>query len=333
MSKIRVLPLRAFFPEDLKFLRDRLDPRVELLELKDFTPAALAAAAGDADVLLGGSVAPAVLAAAKKARLLQVPWTGLDTLDLGRLKRSGLKVCNSHSNAGVVAEYAVGLLLSLLKDIPLHDARLRTGDWMRPRTDGKGEFRPPRALLGMAIGFLGYGAIARAAAKLLQGFGVTMRAVAARSRRPAPGPLKTLDGSAGLVRMLAACDVVIIAAPLTPQTRGLLDAAMIERLKPGAVLVNVARAEIVDEAALYEALKSGRLAGAALDAWSGKPSVDRPSPPSQYPFHELPNVVLSPHRAGFAAGTLPHLADVVENLNRLAAGKALINVVDLGAGY
>ena len=161
-----------------------------------------------------------------------------------------------------------------------------------------------------------------------------MVGVASRARVPAPVPLAELRGPEALGEMLAECDAVIATAPLTPRTRGMLGAEEFARLKPGAALVLISRAEIVDDDALYEALKSGRLGAAAIDVWRDQPPSGENGPPSKrLPFHELPNVVVSPHRAGFAADQFPHLRDAAENLNRLADGRPLINKVDLDAGY
>ncbi len=330
---LRVLPLRPFYPQDLAYLRARLDARVELLEPASYADVDLAAAAEGADALLGGAVSGGVLARASKLKLLQVPWTGVDTLDFPLLKKHGVTVCNSHSNADAVAEYALALLLAAVKSIPLHDASLRQGEWLRPRRDGGG-FTPPRLLAGGTIGFIGYGAVARATARLLAAFGARMVGVASHARTPAPVPLADLRGPESLHAMLAECDAVIVSAPLTPRTRGMLGAAELACLKPGSSLVLVSRAELVDEAALYDALKSGRLGSVAIDVWRDQPAAGETGFPSKsLPFHELPNAVLSPHRAGFAAGQLPHLGDAAENLNRLVDGRPLINRVDLDAGY
>ena len=332
-AKLKVVLLRRYFPEDLAYLKSRLVPGVELIEPKDQSPSALADAAADADVLLGGAVPEPVLANAKKLKLLQVPWTGVDTLDFDLLRRYRPVVANSHSNAAAVAEYAVSLLLSLLKAIPLHDRKLREGDWARPKPGSKEGFVAPRPLSGRTVGFLGYGAIGSRIAGLLEGFKPRFMAVANR-KRDTPRPLERLGGPGELGEMLPKLDVLFLTAPLTRETRGLLDEKALSKLRPDAVLVNVSRAELVDEGALYSALKEGRLGGAAIDAWSLSPSAQQPlTLPSKHPFHELPNVVLSPHRAGYSAGELPHLADAIENINRLARGEKLQNVVDLEAGY
>ncbi|MEK7250997.1 MAG: NAD(P)-dependent oxidoreductase [Bacteroidota bacterium] len=329
---LRVVALKPFYPADLALLREGLGATAELVVPAAFDPATLSAAVRGADVLLGGAVTEEILDAAKGFRLFQVPWTGVDGLDRALLSRRGAVVCNSHSSAPVVAEFAVALLLAALKTIPLHDRRLREGDWMRPQPGG-GDFRPPRTLAGCVVAFLGAGAIARATASLLAGFGVRQVAVASR-RRAEPAPWSAVSGPEGLDAALAGCDALVVAAPLTAVTAGMIDARRLALMKPTAVLVNVARAEIVEEGALFEALKSGRLGAAALDPWREQPKAGAKAFPSpRFPFHELPNVVLSPHRAGFDAGRLPHLVDAVANIRALAEGRALANRVDLEAGY
>jgi phosphoglycerate dehydrogenase-like enzyme len=141
--------------------------------------------------------------------------------------------------------------------------------------------------------------------------------------------------SSDLNDLLAEADILVIALPLTRRTRGLIDAKAIGGMKPGSFLVNISRGEVVDEAALYEALAGKRLGGAAIDTWYRYPTAESPEvlPSQRFPFEKLDNLVMSPHRAGFSEGELPHLADAAENLNRLAAGRPLINQIDLEAQY
>jgi len=125
------------------------------------------------------------------------------------------------------------------------------------------------------------------------------------------------------------------AVPVPEDTRGLIHQAVFQAMKPTAYFINTSRGKIVVEEDLYNALKDGVIAGAAIDTWYKYPAPDNPQTTGseKFPFHELNNLVMSPHRAGFAKGLMPHLDDAIENLNRLAAGRELINVVDLDAGY
>jgi phosphoglycerate dehydrogenase-like enzyme len=136
-------------------------------------------------------------------------------------------------------------------------------------------------------------------------------------------PLAELD------HMLPQCDVLLIAAGLGPETRGLIDARRLSLMKPTALLINIGRAAIVDEEALYDALSGNRLGGAALDVWWQHWSPEHPDRrPSRFPFHELPNVLMTPHCSGFTEGTADRRwGDLAANLDRFARGEPLANVV------
>jgi phosphoglycerate dehydrogenase-like enzyme len=129
--------------------------------------------------------------------------------------------------------------------------------------------------------------------------------------------------------VLAAADFVLIACPLSEATRGMIGTAELARMKPGAVLINVARGAIVDEAALFEALRARRLGGAVLDTWYRYPSAAEPAArPAHLPFHELDNVVITPHCSGWTEGLMPRrFALIGDNLARLQSGRPLLNQV------
>ena len=187
---------------------------------------------------------------------------------------------------------------------------------------------PHGEIWGRAVGILGYGRIGREVAKRAVGFGCKVIA-ANRSPIADPAPAEEVFPLAELDRMLPQCDALVIAAGLAPETRGLIDAHRLALMKPTALLVNIARAAIVDEEALYAALRDGRLAGAALDVWWQTWSGAHPDVrPSRLPFHELPNVLMTPHCSGFTEGTAERRwSAVAGNLDRFAAGEPLENVV------
>jgi phosphoglycerate dehydrogenase-like enzyme len=332
---IRVLATRRLIAEDVAYLRDRLDPRVELVVPPEFSDEALEREARSGiDVLFGPYASEGLLAACgPRLRFVQVPWTGVDSLDFEVLRRLGTTVCNSHSNAPFVAEHAVALLLSAARAIPSHDRDLRRGHWRRPGAGGT--FVPPTTLRGSVVLLLGYGAIATHAAHLLAGFGAELVGVRRRSGGEPQAPLHALVGRDGMGAHVTRAHFVLVALPLSKETRGFVDAAFFERMRNDAFLINVSRGEIVVEEALYDALKNERIAGAAIDTWYNYPKAGQPVayPSTRFPFHELENLVLSPHRSGFARGLHPHLEDAVENLNRAADGKAPLHIVDLDAGY
>jgi len=129
-------------------------------------------------------------------------------------------------------------------------------------------------------------------------------------------------------RLLAGSDVVVLAAPFTAETNQLLDAAAIARMKPGAIVINVARGQLIDEAALLDGLESGRIGGAVLDVFATEPL-----PPAS-PFWGLTNVIVTPHNSGFRTGHFDAVVDLfAENLRRFEGGVGLLNRVDLQVGY
>jgi phosphoglycerate dehydrogenase-like enzyme len=233
-----------------------------------------------------------------------------------------------------VAEHALALLLAAAKIIVPMDRALRAHDW-RPRY----EPNPSILLEGRTALILGYGAIGRKLARLCQGLGMEVLAV---RRHAPPGGETQPDGvrlfsNEALHRLLPRTDALLVCLPHTPQTTGLVGARELALLPPQAVLVNVGRGPVVDEQALYEALQAGRLYAAGLDVWYHYPESEAAradTPPAKHPFHELPNVVMSPHRAGGSTETdrlrMIHLAAL---LNAAAKGEAMPNCVELDAGY
>jgi phosphoglycerate dehydrogenase-like enzyme len=183
-------------------------------------------------------------------------------------------------------------------------------------------------VLRRTIGIIGYGRIGREVAE--RAAGLKCRVLAAnRSPITKPAPVETVYPLAELDRMLPQCDTVLIACGLGPETRGLIDARRVALFKPGALLINVARAAIVDEDALYDALKDGHLGGAALDVWWQYPTAAEPARrPSRRPFQELPNVLMTPHNSSSSDATAERRWSVVAaNLDRFARGEPLENIV------
>ncbi len=285
-------------------------------------------------VLVSGRPSAEQLQASSALRTLIIPFAGIPTESrtLVRQVRPDLAVHNLHHNAIPTAESAIALLMSLAKHLLPADRDLRRGDWgVRYRPD------PGRLLSGKNATVIGFGAVGRRVAGLCQALGMRMTAI--RRRRPSLAQIDGLavrDGDA-LLEVLAETDVLLLCVPETAETRGLLDATALDRLPRGALLVNVARGDIVDEQACFEALQSGQLGGAAFDAWWRYPEdeASRSSTlPAECPFWELDNVVLSPHRGGRSdeTGRLRglHLAGL---LNAADRKDPVPNRVDLDRGY
>ena len=202
----------------------------------------------------------------------------------------------------------------------------RTGSWSASPQFGGGS--PHGEVLGRTIGIIGYGRIGREVAQ--RAAGLKCRALAAnRSPVAASAPAETVFPLAELDRMMPLCDTVLIACALAPETKGLIDARRLALMKAGAMLINVARAAIVDEDALYAALRNGQLGGAALDVWWQYPTPAEPNRrPSRRPFHELPNVLITPHSSSATDVAADRRWSVVAaNLDRFGRGEPLENVV------
>ena len=263
-------------------------------------------------------------AAAGRLRLVQVPGAGLDRIDRSALPR-GAWLANAYGHETGIAEYVLGAMLSWTASLCRLDGNLRRGSW-----DGSGMVSaPPRAdLSGKVLRILGYGRIGRCVAQRAQAFGMAVHAVRQTAGREHAAGLAFLGGPEALDAILARADYLVIALPLSASTRGLLGARELALMKRTAVLINVARAEIVDEEALYRALARRTIAGAVLDVWYRYPSGPAPTLPAHYAFNELPNILMTPHVAGWTEGTLEARARLIaENILRVARGEVPANVV------
>ncbi|MCK5246158.1 hydroxyacid dehydrogenase, partial [Candidatus Bipolaricaulota bacterium] len=197
---------------------------------------------------------------------------------------------------------------------------------------------PTMLLDGKTVVILGFGAIGSRIATACHALGMNIHAVRRHVNPSSIGPIQ-MHGLDVLQDLLPLADVLCIALPLTTETEGLIGAAEINQLPSSCVLVNIARGAIVDEKALYRALKEERIAAAGIDVWYSYPHTPESranTSPSQFPFHELDNVVMSPHRGGaFRLEELEQrrMTDLAHTLNAIARGEEALHRVDLHAGY
>ena len=281
-----------------------------------------ARALAQADVLIS-LVWNASFPPAPKLKLLQSPGTGVDFIDFQAVP-PGLRVCNCYGHAEGTAEYVLLALLLWCQTsfVPSDASFRREHSW---RYSGRVNGPIMGELYGKTVGIVGLGAIGRAVAERLQGFGARVLGCN-RTRREVPHvdaqyPLERIDA------FLAQCDYVVIAAALAPETERLFDAKRFAAMKPSAVLVNVGRGQIADEDALWRALKERRIRGATLDVWYAYPRQDDLSvAPSKYPFHELDNVWMTPHIAAWTTGMVERRwSEIARNLDSLARGEPLLH--------
>lgn len=313
-------------PRHLAVLRDRLHADVRLTVGGDPPNPA------DYDILIAGRPKREHIVASPNLHTLIIPWAGIpeETGDL-MLDFPDVVVHNLHHNAAATAEMAVTLMLAAAKFIVPIDRTFREHDWT-PR------HRPNPAVLleGKTALILGYGAVGQRLARACRGLG--MRVIATRRHvsgaQDSPDEIHPPDA---LHSLLPRANALIICLPHTPETEGLIGEEELALLPRDAVLVNVGRGPIIDEPALYDALRDGTVYAAGLDVWYDYPDDEAArsrTPPSNYPFQELDNVVMSPHRAGGSRETetkrMVHLAEL---LNAAARGEEMPNQVNLEAGY
>ena len=272
------------------------------------TEAEMLALAPEADAIVSGTepITAKVLAAAPRLKVISKHGVGYENIDLEAAKARGIPVCIAGGSiADSVADLAMGLILSVARQIPQADRSVRAGEWKR--------FVGPE-MSGKTLGIVGLGQIGKGLARRAKGFG--MRLVAHDAHEDRPFAASWGVDYVSLDELLKRSDFVSLHAPVTPGTRGMMDARRLALMKPTAYLVNTARGELVDEGALYEALSQNRLAGAATDVFAQEP-------PGKSPLLTLANFVATPHTAGQTHEGLRKMGEVTaENTLRVLRGEA-----------
>jgi phosphoglycerate dehydrogenase-like enzyme len=282
---------------------------------------------GDIDVLVTMALTAEMGRNATRLKLLQVPGAGLDRIDLSALP-AGASLANVYGHETGIAEYVIGAMLALSRDFARLDAALRRHEWHSQWAVGTAIPAPWPELAGKTLGILGYGHIGQAIARRARAFEMRVEVIRREARLGSNDLVDFCGGPECLDEVLSRVDFVVIAMPATAQTIGAIGARQLKLLKPTAFLVNVARAQIVDEAALYEALARRSIAGAALDVWYHYPCEAGATAPASLPFHELSNVLMTPHVSGWTDGMLDARARLIaENIRRVATGEPLLNLV------
>ncbi|MGH0033879.1 MAG: D-2-hydroxyacid dehydrogenase [Myxococcota bacterium] len=279
-----------------------------------------------AEVLIALHTPKDLMGLAPRLRWLQGIGAGVDQFAAAGVTRDRVVVTNASGvSAGSMAEFVIGRLLQIWKRFPEAEAYQRRHEYVR--TYG-------RSFAGSVIGIVGLGHIGQAVARRAQAMGVRVlglkRSPSARAQADGDGDgdcdVDEMFGPGQLHEMLARCDGVVVAAPATPETHHLIDRAALAAMKPGAVLVNVARGSLVEEVALVDALSSGQLSAAALDVFEQEPL------PADSPIWDAPNLWVSAHSSVSVDRYADDVFDLFEdNLRRYAAGEPLRNAVDMAA--
>ena len=308
-------------PRIMAKMREKLDDPIILADLNDMQR--MMPALAEAEIVVGHIWRPD-FPEAPRLKLLQAATAGIDMIDVPSLPR-GITICNVYGHEPAIAEYVLMTMLAMTHRLLDTVIEFRSGSWASHQPAGGA---PHGEILGKTLGIIGYGRIGREVARRAASFGCTIVA-ANRSPVTEKGDASEIYPLAELDHMLPRCDVLLIAAGLGPETRGLLDARRLSLMKPSALLINIGRAAIVDEEALYEALRDRKIGGAALDVWWQHWSPEHPDRRgSRLPFHELPNVLITPHCSGFTEGTADRRwGDLAANLDRYLRGETLHNNV------
>jgi len=281
--------------------------------------------ASNADVILTGGLNDQLLRVAfhqaRNLRWVHVLWAGVEKLLFPELIASPVPLTNGR---GVfkdgLAEFALGAIFHFAKDYRRLIRNQEQGVWQQ---FDNFEVR------GQVLGIVGYGEIGREAARLARGVGMKVLALRKRTALSDSDPLvDRVYAPHQLHEMLAQCDCVLVATPLTPETRAMIGEAELKAMKPTAVIVNVGRGPVIVEQALIAALEQGVIKGAALDVFDAEPL------PGGHPFYRLPNVLLSPHAADHTVGWADRaMRKFLDNFERFRNGQPLDNIVDKKAGY
>jgi len=266
------------------------------------------------------------LDSAPRLRWLHSSAVAVGTICLLALAERGVVVTNTRGvQGGPIAEHVFATLLALTHGVPLALDRQRTQTWAQNEFVGE---RLPVRLSGLCLGVVGLGSIGSEVARLGVAFGMRVIGLRRHPEQGGPPGVHAVWGAGRLDELAASADVLVVAAPLTGETESLLDARRIAGMKAGAWLVNVARGQLVDEAALVAALESGALSGAALDVFAHEPL------PAASPLWRAPNLLITPHTSGFRHGHWDDAVDVfIDNLRRWDRGEPVRWPVDAARGY
>ncbi len=325
-------------------------PNIEVVRLDDYKRVDREIL--DTDILMSWSITPEQVRAAKKLRWIHSPAAAVHRLMIPQLIESDITVTSARGVHGpVVAEHVMALVLALAKRLPSAMRYQAEKKWAQTLLWNE---RPrPREIAGATLGLVGVGSIGSEVARLASAMGMRVIAVrqnlttkdtkehegrqhlttgeteehGGKQKVPRLGLTSSLEMT-NIEAILSQADYVVLAAPVTPQTRGMINAQRLAAMKPDAYLINVARGALIDEPALLSALREGRIGGAALDVFEEEPL------PAESPFWEMENVLITPHSAALTDRLWDRHFDLLSNnLRRFMAGEALLGVVDKTRGY
>ncbi|MHA2358224.1 MAG: 2-hydroxyacid dehydrogenase [Candidatus Heimdallarchaeaceae archaeon] len=315
-----------------QILREILDESAELIFNADLNEEQREQILPEIDIVVGGRLTDDQLEIAKNLKMQQSYGTGVNRHNLKYFKENGISFCNSHAHAYTIAEYGFSLLHAASKELVSNDQLLRNGDW---------DYQKYRSftLHDKTIVFLGFGAIAKSFKKLCEPF--NMEYIAVKRTKKCDDPSVKVYLQEERIEALKQADFIFNSLPLTDKTKDFVNKEEFDNMKSTAIIVNVGRGGTINAEAMFEALKERKIKGAAIDVWYNYPEnrwggEQEPMPcyPSEYPFQDLDNILMSGHRAWVTdLSTFEFTKTLIHNVNRFIRGEELKSKVDLDEGY
>ncbi|MEX0568319.1 MAG: 2-hydroxyacid dehydrogenase [Candidatus Njordarchaeota archaeon] len=310
--------------EDREIIESTLGSILNIFYLERIQEKELLGVARKINIILTGSgldIPIAILQEMANLELIQTLSAGVEYVPMGKIPKKIIVCSNSGANAQVVAEHAFALILNAAKKVLYHDQNMRKGIWKR-RDYG-------RALFDKTIGIIGLGNIGKIIAKIAKCLGMKIFAINRSGKTEVDVDfIGTIDD---LKYVLENSDIIVICLPLTKHTYNLIGKKELEYMKPNTILVNIARGPIIDQKALYSHLVKNKEFVACLDVWWKYPDKGSDVCFQDFPFHELPNVIMTPHIAGFAREIRKKvILHAVLNIKRYVEGKKPNNMINIG---
>lgn len=309
-----------------KLFESLIPPHTDVIWHNRFDEAAIASDLADADVYVGGRFTAAMAAAAPRLQLVHVAGAGTDNVAFAALDPR-TRVANTFHHEDSIAEYVLSSAIMLRRGFIAQDKALRGGLWSTSVYDDA--LGQPLSMNGAHIGFVGFGHIGSKSWNHLRALGCSGCAVTGRGTiDPVATGLSWAGDAADLTRLMTESDIVVVSTPLTEHTRGMIGPDEFAALGSDGVLINVGRGPLVQQEALFDALSSNIIRAAAIDVWYSYPSPDGIGDPGQFPFADLPNLLMTPHASGVTEDTfVGRVRDIADNIRRLERGLTLARTV------
>ena len=332
-NKKNLIFLTKFIDRDLLILKKFLSKYYNFIEPKNYSEESICEVVNNADVGVGNKITKKILESSDKLLFYQHTGSGIDNIKLNIFKNKNIIVSNTHSNSIYVAEYAIALMFNLIKKINIHDSLIRKGIWFHPNDFTDISNYLSDTIMKKKIGILGYGHIAKKIISFLKPYQndiYVLRRSKNKNNSSNKIKFKTIDFIAKNSEILFVC------LPLTNKTINLINGLIFKKFKKSIILINISRAEIIDEKQLFLSLKNKNIGGAAIDVWYNKISNSKNITnhlSKNYNFTKFNNLIISPHRAGYILNNSFHLNDVINNLIKYAKNMKVKNIVNINNGY